>query len=298
MRRPGRMLAALGVALALLPAGQYHPFELDTFGLGQVLQDAANAGARTCLIGIGGSATNDGGFGLARSVGWQFVDGSGQAITQWTDLGSLAAVHPPGRRHWFRRLLVAVDVQNRLLGPQGATRIYGPQKGLTPRDFLPAERCLRRLDRIMTKTFGVRAAAEPGTGAAGGLGFGLRCFLGADLRPGFGLFARYARLRQHLRSVQLVITGEGAMDASTLMGKGVGEIATCCRQLQVPCIGLAGILRNSSQLARRFTRVSGMAPGLTDVAHARQQPAVWLARLASRIATSLPCNAIPENRAI
>ena len=271
------------VGLALLPPGKYHPFNLDTFGLGRAFQAAAEAGAVRCLIGIGGSATNDGGFGLAKSLGWQFLDGKGSAIEAWTQLAGLALVVAPKNAPGARDVVVAVDVDNPLLGERGASRVYGPQKGLREVDFPLAESCLERLAKVAKTHFGQDFSAEPGAGAAGGLGFGLRSFLGARLESGFELFARHANLESRLRASQLVITGEGSIDASTLMGKGVGQVARWCHQFGVPCLGLAG----GAELERNqggFREVFSLAPGLTDAADAKARPGYWLARLAGQIA--------------
>jgi glycerate kinase len=275
------------VGLALLPPREFHPFELDTFGLGAVLRDAAGRGARKCLVGVGGSATNDGGFGMARSVGWEFLDTDGHGIGSWTGLGRLARVRGPSSPLHFDELLVAVDVQNPLLGPAGATRVYGPQKGLIEGDFSLAEECLDRLRQVVERDLGLDCAAEPGAGAAGGLGYGLRCFLGARLVPGFDLFARYADLDRRLRSAQLVITAEGTIDASTLMGKGVGQVARRCRELGVPCLGLSGRADFefiSSAQDAVFTQVHCIVPSLTDFAGATARAGHWLSRLAARVA--------------
>ena len=155
------------IGLAMLPPGKFHPFELDTFGLGAVIRAAAAKGARRCLMGIGGSATNDAGFGLARSLGWKFLDRTGNPIEQWTGLDQLAKIRAPSPRRCLRQLLVAVDVQNQLLGPRGATRVYGPQKGLRSRDFVRAERCLSQLAKVVKKDFGCDLARMSGAGAAG-----------------------------------------------------------------------------------------------------------------------------------
>ena len=276
------------IGLALLPANRFHPFDLDTFGLGAVLQAAADMGAGHCLMGIGGSATNDGGFGVARSLGWRFLDGHEQLIEQWRQLTSLQRIGAPVPQKELPELLVAVDVQNPLLGPTGASRIYGPQKGLRPEDFALAEKCLSQLAEVVKRDLLVDAAAEPGTGAAGGLGFGLRCFFNARFESGFDLFARYARLPERIRTAQLVITGEGAIDASTLMGKGVGEIAKCCHQAGVPCIGLAGTFHRSELMEQTrqqyFTQVFGMSPDLTTSELAMRDPGSWLPRLAAEVA--------------
>jgi glycerate kinase len=278
--------SAAAIGLAMLPPGGFHPFALDTFGLGAVIEAAAAKGARRCLMGIGGSATNDGGFGVARALGWRFLDREGRPIEQWTHLERLARIQAPRRRRRFGRWLVAVDVQNPLLGPRGATRVYGPQKGLAPGDFARAESCLRRLACVVKEQFGRSLAGAPGAGAAGGLGFGLLAFAGARLEPGFDLFARQASLARRLRQADLVITGEGAIDRSTLMGKGVGEIASRCAQLHIPCLGLTGVVAVPAR-QRTFARLGALSE-LTSVAEARAKAAFWLRRLAHQAALGWP----------
>src|SRR5262245_38045257 len=272
------------VGLTLLPGGKFHPFELDTLGLGAVLLAAAKKGAKRCLIGIGGSATNDAGFGLARSLGWQFSNPHGETIVRWTELHALSQIHRPPRQKSSGELLVAVDVQNPLLGPRGCTRVYGPQKGLRPDDFSLADRCLGRLAKIVKEQLRVDCADEPGAGAAGGLGYGLRGFAGARLVPGFDLFARVANLREKIRSADLVITGEGAIDRSTLMGKGVGEVATWCKRERIPCVGLGGVVPDTGAAQRRFTQVHGIVPALTTIENAKAEAAHWLETLATQVA--------------
>ncbi len=271
------------IGLAMLPRGKFHPFELDTRGLGPVLQAAALRGARRCVVGIGGSATNDAGFGVARALGWQFFNAHEEAISRWSELYSLAVIRPPERIQLFGELIVAVDVQNPLLGPTGCSRVYGPQKGLTEFEF--AERCLGQVARVLEKELHMRHEEEPGAGAAGGLGFGLRSFAGARLEPGFDLFAQTAGLEGRLRRAQLVLTGEGAIDASTLMGKGVGEIANLCLRFNVPCIGLAGAVPDAAQALSRFTVTHSLAPEFATAEQAMREPALWLERLAARAGT-------------
>jgi glycerate kinase len=275
--------SAAVIGLAMLPPKQFHPFQLDTLGLGAVVRAAMRRGARRCLIGIGGSATNDGGFGLARALGWEFLDTSGKLIEQWTDLIRLERIRAPRRRRWFSSLVAATDVQNRMLGARGASRVYGPQKGLRLQDFALAERCLGRMAHVIQRELGRDFAGEPGAGAAGGLGFGLMAFLRAEMRPGFDLIARQASLERRLRTVDLVITGEGAIDRSTLMGKGVGQIGRHCRELKIPCIGLAGMTGISPGKGTCFTQVRALTE-LTSVAQAKARPAYWLERLAQRVA--------------
>ena len=279
--------SARAVGLAMLPPGKFHPFELDTFGLGMLLRAEWAGGAKHVLIGIGGSATNDGGFGLARALGWEFRDRPGNIIAHWTDLRALSEIHPPKRRQ-RGRVTVAVDVQNRLLGPSGSTRVYGPQKGLRPDDFKPAESCLRQLARVAKRQFGKDYASMPGAGAGGGLGFGLLAFASARMQPGFELFAQLAGLQRRLRAADLVITGEGALDASTLMGKGVGEVARRCRELKIPCIGLGGSVERHRPMDRLFSRVAALT-GVTTLEQAKARPAFWLEFLARRVAAEQVC---------
>jgi glycerate kinase len=271
------------IGLAQLPPDKYHPFELDTEGLGALLQAAANEGAEHCLVGIGGSATNDGGFGMARALGWQFFGTHDKKIVRWTELRTLAQVRPPDRPRLFKETVVAVDVQNPLLGPRGCTPIYGPQKGLRPEDFEFAERCLEQLAQIISKELHLNYAHEAGAGAAGGLGYGLRCFAGARLEPGFALFSRYGKLVERLKAAHLVITGEGTIDGSTLMGKGVGEVARLCQEQKVPCIGFAGALSDQENANALFT-ATHILTELTTIEEAKGNGAVWLERLAAKVA--------------
>jgi len=294
--RTAMIESASVIGLTKLPPGKFHPFELDTFGLGAVIRTAAEKGAKRCIIGIGGSATNDGGFGLARALGWKFLDRDDAPIERWIELHRLARICQPKRTRWFRELIVAVDVQNPLLGPRGATRVYGPQKGLRGDDFAFAEKNLRRLARVCSGGLGPPplnqrrssrlggAAATPGAGAAGGLGFGLMTFLGAKMEPGFDLFANLAHLEKYIRATDLVITGEGRIDESTFMGKGVGAIVRRGQKFKIPCIALAGNI--SGRKGRAFVEMHALTD-LTTVEKAKANPAHWLERLAAKTAKAV-----------
>ena len=277
--------AARVIGLAMLPPKKFHPFQLDTFGMGRVLQAAAKAGARKCVIGIGGSATNDGGFGLARALGWKFRDRNGRRIERWSQLCDLACVEPPSR-HLRLELTVAVDVGNPLLGPRGCTRVYGPQKGIEPGEVLHAESCLRRLKTVLEKTLNVELAEIPGAGAAGGLGFGLMAFAGAKPRSGFEVFASAARLAERLSQSDLVITGEGAVDRQTCMGKGVGQVLRLCQALHLPCLTLAGAVEAGLRTGRRCARTFALTD-ITTLDEAKTRPAYHLARLSALAAEAL-----------
>ncbi len=274
------------IGLAMLPAGKFHPFQLDTFGLGAAIQAAQKKGARRIILGIGGSATNDGGFGLARELGWKFLNRDGNEIFEWPALTGLQTIQPPSKRLPKGLLTVAVDVKNPLLGPRGATRIYGPQKGIHSQNVLPAERCLRRLALVMKRQFGSDFAKKPGAGAAGGLGFGLATFANARLVSGFDLFARQAGLNRLLAKVDLIITAEGSLDVSTLMGKGAGQIALLGKARKIPLLGLAGLVRDPKALRKMFAATHALVE-LTTPENARKRAEIWLERLAHRVATNM-----------
>ena len=270
------------IGLAMLPRGKFHPFQLDTFGLGAVVRAARDRGAKQIILGIGGSATNDGGFGLARALGWKFFDHAGKAIVRWTQLAELATLQSPLPR-LKSKILVAVDVENRLLGARGATRVYGPQKGLRPEDFATAERCLRKVAGALKRELGADHSKTPGAGAAGGLGFGLLAFCGAKAQPGFELFAKHAKLSQRLQRADLIVTGEGAIDASTAMGKGVGQLAKRCRAQKIPCVGLGGRVKREPVVQKMFQVVHGLTDFHPSTA-AQRSPKKHLASLAERVA--------------
>jgi glycerate kinase len=283
--------AARVIGLAMLPAKKFHPFQLDTFGLGRVIDEAVRTGAEHCVIGIGGSATNDAGFGLAVALGWKFLDRTGRELDQWWQLGKLARVLPP-RHHRPASITVAVDVSNPLLGPRGCSRTYGPQKGLRPEDLAFAEKCLRRLKTVLEQQLKIAVAATPGAGAAGGLGFGLMAFAEAKARSGFDVFAEAAHLEERIRRSDLVITGEGAVDRQTFMGKGVGRLALLCQQHKIPCIALAGLVNAPAQAARLISPTFALSE-ITTLEGAQQQPNYHLQRLSAMAARNgiFPVNA-------
>ena len=283
-------------SLARLPAGRYHPFQLDTFGIGAVLRAAERADVRRLILGLGGSATNDGGFGLARALGWVFRAGAGTEIRTWTDLDKLAIAEPPAHPLGFAQIVVAVDVANPLLGPHGATRIYGPQKGLRPEDLPKAEACLARLAEVLQERIGPAAEQAPGAGAAGGLGYGLKVFAGGEFRPGAAVFAELADLEARIRHADLVITGEGALDEQSRMGKGTGFVADLAARAGKRCLCLAGQIflpsldRNSDSSpdgvvggSKDFAALA-IVPGVASAAESCAQPAECLRRLAVRAA--------------
>lgn len=269
------------VGLAMLPPGKFHPFQLDTFGLGALIHAAVKSGAKRCIVGVGGSATNDAGVGLARALGWKFLSKDGGEIGSWTLLHKVATVVPPVKRKPFAQMIVATDVTNPLLGPKGCSRVYGPQKGLRPEDMETAEAALKGLVAAMKK-IGLDYATEPGAGAAGGLGYALMAFCGAKRVSGFEVFAKESDLKKKIAAADLVLTGEGSIDDQTRMGKGVGELALLCTKLKRPVYGLAGIVQPAKK-KDIFTGTDELVR-LTTPEQAKAHPAEWLGKLAAQLA--------------
>jgi glycerate kinase len=278
------------VGLAQLPKGKYHPFELDSFGLGTLVSKVLAVRPKTLLIGLGGSATNDGGMGMARALGWRFVGRDGKDIESWIQLMELRSIEAPRKQLPLPEVIVAVDVQNRLLGTKGASRVYGPQKGLVEDDMHQSEACLRELSKCFFKATQRNEAIRPGSGAAGGLGFGCFAFLNGKPESGFDVFATRARLDQRLGRADLVITGEGSIDRSSLMGKGVGRVAEWCLEHQTPCIGLGGVVDPFSSVRQAFKTVYSILDSLdprVDESLAMTQPGRCLTQLAARASGEL-----------
>ena len=277
------MSAASGLAMVSdLPLD---PTTASTHGTGLMIKDAIQRGAHTILIGIGGSATNDGGTGMAQALGYHFLDASGQELQCLPrDLHLLAQIRKPALAPIA--IQVACDVNNPLLGQHGCTQVYGPQKGVT--DFSYFEQRLGKLAHLVQHDLQVDAADIPGAGAAGGLGYGLMAFCGAQLVSGFDLVADAVNLRQRIAEADLVITGEGRLDAQTLHGKGPVGVAQMARTLGKPVAAFAGAIDDSPALRAHF-----------DLAHAIKPPAMPLSEAIARAAELLETaarQAVPEIR--
>ena len=270
------------IGLAMLPESHHRPLQNDSAGLGIILRHVEAQSTNQCIIGIGGSATNDGGFGVARELGWLFLDRHSQEILQWPNLVELTKIVPP-QRTLSMAVTVAVDVLNPLLGPNGCTRVYAPQKGLKNEEIEGAEAALARLAEVWEIQMNKDAASLAGAGAAGGLGFGLHCFARAEIRSGFEIFAEAAQLDTLLCETDLVVTGEGAMDRQTVMGKGVGQLAQRAGAHDCQCIGLAGMVEDRPALSDRFAACYA----LNEIAgkdEAHNNAAHWLEKIAHQSA--------------
>lgn len=235
-----------------------------------MIRDALSRGVKRIIIGIGGSATNDGGIGMAQALGCTFLDAAGRPVTNLPrDFEQVeSAIRTPLP---MCEVLVACDVRNPLLGEQGATRVYGPQKGVSDLAFF--EERLRRLADIVARDLGTDFRDEPGAGAAGGLGFGLMSFCGARLVPGFDLIASIIGLESRIAAADLVITGEGKLDGQTLHGKGPVGVAEMARRAGKRVIGLAGVIEQSGELSRAFDLLLQSKPDGMTVAEAMRSGA-------------------------
>lgn len=231
---------------------ELNPEIATTFGVGEMLLDAAKRGANEIIIGLGGSATNDGGFGMARALGFRFV--GEYDIDKPLGLVGLQRVEKPEKLE-LPRITGAVDVKSPLLGENGATRIFGAQKGAALEQLDKLERALTRLADVAAEQFRFDYRNEPGAGAAGGLGFGLMSFCGAKIRPGFEVVADAVGLEAKMKDVDVVITGEGSLDRQTLEGKTPAGVARLARKLGKRVFAFVGRAAEDRQVREMFDGV-------------------------------------------
>ncbi len=241
--RTGVVELASASGLTLIPAGKRDPRKTSTYGFGQLLDAVLKQGVASIIAGIGGSATNDGGAGMAQALGYRLLDATGRDLPRGgAELARLerldAAAFDAGWRSIS--LMVACDVTNPLTGPQGASYIYGPQKGADAKAVRELDQALAHLAEIIERDLGKRVADVPGAGAAGGAGAGLIAFLDAKLVPGAPLVVDASGFDQALPGARLVITGEGRVDGQTAFGKAPGEVAKRARAAGIPTLLLAG----------------------------------------------------------
>jgi len=278
---------AKAAGLALVPADKRDPRVTTTYGVGELLQHAYEAGARHFIVGIGGSATNDAGAGMAQALGYHLLDDRGHELPPGgLALKRLARIHVGGvHANWKEAVVdVACDVTNPLTGPSGASAVYGPQKGATLAMVAELDAALRHVAEIIRRDLGVDVEALPGAGAAGGLGAGLVAFTGAGLRPGAEMVMQALNLDDRIRGADLVITGEGRLDSQTArFGKGPAAVARHARNAGILVVGLGGSVADEAELSLLFDGVEAtvVEPGSLDDAIAQARP--LLVRAASRV---------------
>jgi glycerate 2-kinase len=229
--------------LGRLPGGRLAPLTASSYGTGQVIRATLDAGCRRIVLGIGGSASTDGGAGMVQALGGRLLDaqgaevGRGGAALAAVRSLDLAGLHPALLQ---TEVLVASDVDNPLLGPRGAAAVYGPQKGASPADVAKLDAALARWAEAVHRATGVDAAGTPGAGAAGGVGFAAQAVLGASLQPGINLLLELVGFPAALPGAGLVITGEGSLDVQTLHGKAPAGVAAAARAAGIPVVAVAG----------------------------------------------------------
>ena len=234
---------ALASGLALVPPQRRDPYITTTRGTGEIIAEALDRGFSRIVVGLGGSATNDGGAGMASALGARFLDAEGQTLP---DGGAALArlvkidVSQLNPKLAHTSIIGATDVTNPLCGPTGASAVYGPQKGATPAMVAELESALKNYGRVLQRDLGKDVSERPGAGAAGGLGAGLMAFAGAELLPGIDMVCDVVNFDAHLQGADLVITGEGRADRSTIFNKAPVGVARRALAQGVPTLLLAG----------------------------------------------------------
>jgi glycerate kinase len=283
---PTRRLAAIEMAtasgLALLARDRLNPLLTTTRGTGELIAAALDLGVSHLIVGIGGSATNDGGIGMATALGVRFLDGNGKPVEPVGGaLATIQRIDPSGLdpRLAGVRIEAICDVDNPLLGERGAAFVYGPQKGATPAQARELDAGLAHLAAVIERDLGLDVRELPGAGAAGGLGAGLKAFLNAELRRGVDLVLDLVGLEAHLRGADLVLTAEGQIDSQTAFGKAPAGVAERARRFGVPCLAIAGSVGGGLDAlhALGIDAVFSLCPGPVSLAQAMAAGSDFLA---------------------
>lgn len=289
-RRLAVMEMSSAAGIWFLKENEKNPLHTTTFGVGELLLKIKSAGAKEVWVGLGGSATVEGGLGLAQALGFGLLDAHGHSLTvsgpaTGQTLLSLKTLVPPGV-HPLKGLRVTAlcDVLSPLTGPRGAARVFGPQKGATPDMAKALDRGLKNLEKMLASQCGVPVGL-PGGGAAGGLGAGLAAFAGARLKSGAEEIARLLQLEKAVAKSRLVLSAEGALDAQTAQGKGIGVLAEMCQRHGVPLVVLAGRLGEGHEdlFACGLSAAFAVQEGPLSVAESMARTAELLERRARHI---------------
>ncbi|MDQ0217771.1 glycerate kinase [Peribacillus cavernae] len=287
------MAAASG--LHLVPKGQRDPLLTSTRGTGELILAALEEKAEHIIIGIGGSATNDGGAGMAMALGARLLDVSGNEIPEGG--GALSQLDTIDITELDPRLKeikieVACDVENPLTGPHGASAIFGPQKGATPEKVKILDENLGHYAEVIERDLNKAIANIPGAGAAGGLGGGLLAFLPAELKSGVDIVIEATGLADIVKDADIVITGEGKIDSQTIYGKTPIGVAKTAKQFGIPVIAIAGNAASDSEVVREhgIDAVFSIVPGVVTLEDAFEHASEYIERLAANIGSLLKLN--------
>ncbi|MEV7970119.1 glycerate kinase [Sphaerisporangium sp. NPDC088356] len=271
-----------------LPGGRLAPLTAGSDGTGDLIAAALRQGPREVVLGLGGSACTDGGSGMMRALGVRLLDARGRDLPPGG--GALAGLHSLDLSGFTRpagtAFVVASDVDNPLLGPEGAAAVYGPQKGAGPDELPRLEEGLARWAEIAERDLGVRARDTPGAGAAGGVGFAAMAFLGAGIRPGIRLLLDLLGFSARLSGARLVITGEGSLDGQTLRGKAPAGVASAAAEAGVPVVAVCGrrALTGEQLRAAGIQAAFALTDIEDDVLRCMREAGPLLERLAANLA--------------
>jgi glycerate 2-kinase len=260
-----------------------NPLQANTEGTGILIRDAIQRGAKKILVGLGGSATTDGGIGIGRALGYRFINDAGPYLPLPGTLDLLASIESPASLV-LPEIIAACDVQNPLTGDRGTARVYSPQKGADPHTVELLEHSMRHLAEVCAGSFCRDFRNTPGAGAAGGLGFGLLTFCDAKIRPGFDIVAETMNLDARISSADIVITGEGRLDDQTLDGKGPAGIAQRARALGKRVIAFGGSVAEIAEKSGIFDVLVPIADRPLTLDDAMRDAAPLLERAARRAA--------------
>ena len=241
------MSAAAGITL--ITEKERNPLNTTTYGVGEMILDAISKGCRRFVIGIGGSATNDGGVGMLQALGFEFLDKNGKQVSFGAKgLGDIAAIGIENAAKELKEcaFCVACDVKNVLCGDDGCSAIYGPQKGATPEMIEDMDLWLKHYAELTKEVIPASDANAPGTGAAGGMGFALLSYLDATLMSGIELVMKETDLEKHIKDADLVITGEGRLDGQSYMGKAPIGVAKLAKKYNKPVIAFSGCVTDDA----------------------------------------------------
>lgn len=287
------MAAASG--LHLIDQESRNPLYTTSHGTGELILAAMNQGADHIMIGIGGSATNDGGSGMVKALGARFLDANGNEIDEGGGfLGKLSTIDLASidQRLSSVKFDVACDVDNPLTGPRGASAIFGPQKGASPEMIEELDANLGHYATVIENTMGIHVNEVPGAGAAGGLGAGMLAFFNAELKRGVDIVIDATNLSHHVKDANLVITGEGKIDSQTIYGKTPIGVAKTAKKFNVPVIAIAGNVGRDSDVVKDYgiDALFSVIPGVVKMEDAFKDAIQNIERTAENIATVLKMN--------
>ncbi|MEO1784111.1 glycerate kinase [Thermodesulfobium sp. 4217-1] len=287
--------------LPLVPKEKRNPYITSTFGTGQLIMAALDANCKKIVIGIGGSATNDAGSGMAKALGAKFLDGSGKELCD----GGYALQKLEGidiskidRRIKNTEILVACDVDNPLCGPRGASAVYGPQKGATPEMILELDKALLKFSDIAQRVTGKDVKNTAGAGAAGGLGAGLMFFTEASLMPGVELVLEVTDFNNLVKDADLVITGEGNTDFQTVFGKAPVGVAKAAKKYNIPVVCISGGLGDGyeSVFDKGIDAIVSISSGPVSLDECMLNGAIMLISATKRLIRTLNVGMLVEKR--